>query len=98
MKVIAKLETPENLVLFLPEVRAAHGNIACWSPADGHSEASMGYYINNTRRPSIKHEPRIENLMEQYARIYDCTVERVFKDTRTFRFTRWDIERVKLCV
>ena len=98
MKVIAKLETPDSLALFLPEMPAQHGHICYWSPAEGHGEADMGYYINSTRRPSIKHEPRIENLMEQYARIYDCTVERVFKDTRTFRFTRWNIERLRLCV
>jgi hypothetical protein len=98
MKVIAKVETPDSLALFLPEMPAVHGRICYWSPAEGHGEASMDYYIKNTRRPSIKHEPRVEILMEKYARIYDCTVERVFKDTRAFRFTRWDVERIKPCV
>ena len=97
MKVIVKIETPDILTLFLPEMPATYGHIACWSPRDGHTEASMDYYIKNTRRPSIKHEPRIDILMEQYARAYDCTVERVFKDTRLFRFARWDVERIKLC-
>ena len=97
MKVIVKVELPDELALFLPEMPATYGRICYWSPTEGHGEASMDYYIKNTRRPSIKHEPRVENLMEQYSRIYDCTVERVFKDTRIFRFARWNVERLKLC-
>jgi hypothetical protein len=89
IKVIPKLEAPNEIVLFLPEMPANKGNICFWSPAEGHGEASMDYYIKNTRRPTIEHEHTIENLMERYARIGDYeTVVRVARDTRIMRLKR----------
>ena len=89
IKVIPKVEAPNEVVLFLPEMPATKGNICFWSPAEGHGEASMAYYQKNTRRPSIEHETIIENLMERYARIGDYqTVVRVARDTRIMRLKR----------
>ena len=89
IKVIPKVEAPNEIVLFLPEMPATRGNICFWSPAEGHGEASMDYYIKNTRKPKPEHEHTIENLMEQYARIGECvTVTRVFRDTSTMRKKR----------
>jgi DNA-directed RNA polymerase subunit RPC12/RpoP len=89
IKVIPKVEAPNEVVLFLPEMPATRGNICFWSPAEGHGEASMDYYQKNTRRPSIEHETTIENLMERYARIGDYqTVVRVARDTRIMRLKR----------
>jgi hypothetical protein len=89
IKVIPKVEAPNEIVLFLPEIPAAHGNICYWSPAEGHGEASMSYYKHNTRTPSKEHDTAIENLMEQYARIGDYeTVVRVCRDTKIMRKKR----------
>jgi len=89
IKVIPKVEAPNEIVLFLPEMPANKGNICFWSPAEGHGEASMAYYQQSTRRPKPEHEHTIENLMEKYARIGDYeAVTRVSRDTKTMRKKR----------
>ena len=89
IKVIPKVEALSEVVLFLPEMPAKQGYICYWSPAEGHGEASMGYYQQNTRRPSTEHEHTIENLMEKYAHIGDFeAVVRVSRDTKTMRKKR----------
>jgi hypothetical protein len=89
IKVIPKVEAPNEIVLFLPEMPAKRGYICYWSPAEGHGEASIGYYQQKTRLPKPEHETAIENLMERYARIGDyATVVRVSRDTGTMRKKR----------
>ena len=89
IKVIPKVEAQNEVVLYLPEIPSKRGYICFWSPAEGHGEASMDYYIKNTRKPKPEHEHTIENLMERYARIGDYeTVVRVARDTRIMRLKR----------
>lgn len=43
--VIARLEQTSNeVILFLPYDWVNYGNIACWTPSEGHNEASLEYY------------------------------------------------------
>lgn len=65
--------TPRVLMLFLPLDAVNYGNIACWTPTDGHGEASLSYYEDTTPPHSRKREG--EALVEQYHRLLESLKE-----------------------
>lgn len=48
--IVPRVHAKHGLMLFLPYDEVNHGAISCWTPADGHNEASFGYY-QETRAP-----------------------------------------------
>ena len=61
----------EEIVAFLPELKANYGNIVCYAHVGQHSEASYDYYIESKQCT----EKEYNYLLEELKRIYnDCVL------------------------
>lgn len=88
IKVIAKRESGNSLVFFLPDTPARRGYIAYWTPKEGHGEAGIDYF-RQTRRPLPSQEAEIARLIEVYAHIGEyTTIKRVQKDSQKLQAYR----------
>lgn len=47
-----KSVTKHEPLLFLPDMAANPGKIVCYARAGEHSEADIGFYLLNTKKPS----------------------------------------------
>lgn len=65
-------DTTQAIELFLPYDRARHGNIAIWSLGDGHSEASLAYYMDT--QPPYSRMEEVAALVERYRRLLDAVL------------------------
>ena len=59
-----------EIVAFLPELKANHGNIVCYAHVGQHSEASYDYYMESKKCT----ENEYSYLLEELKRIYDDCV------------------------
>ena len=50
-RVIPRMESAYAAILFLPDIEANPGMIACYAYLGQHGEASLDYYRKNTRKP-----------------------------------------------
>lgn len=87
IKAIVKREG-QGLILFLPESRASRGFMVCWSPVDGHTEASLDYY-RGLKNPLESQD--VSGLIRVYENIGEyMPIQRVYRDSSAMQATRWD--------
>ena len=89
IKVILKTDSNGDIVLFLPESPVNLGNIGCYSPNDGHCEASLDYYLEC--KPYKGTQSQVNTHLNNYANYgeYIPTI-RAYKFTDTDKKLAWE--------
>ena len=85
LKIIYRKEDSGNVVAFLPELPANHGNIVCYTHTGQHGEASMNYYGETRTAKPEEYATLHEELKAIYNDIELNIKQRVYYNDLSWR-------------